>query len=140
MTSHFGCCYWSRSWQNVCFLSESIGLRQAYRTNKSLAWRLIDGPVFNLLLSVLVLIWSKNTPGLSRRGVEITGIISACSFHRLDTLLPCWFTSGERFCQSRASWFLCSLQRLHGEGGGGVGQQPTEDAPRPRSARPQRCL
>lgn len=112
----------------------------AYHSNDSPAWRLIDDSVFNLLVSVLILIWRKNTPRLSRCGVDITGIIFTCSFYWLDNLLSCWFISCEPFCQSRASLFLCSPQRLHGEGGGGVGQQPTEDAPRPWSARPQRRL
>lgn len=105
-------------------------------TTISPAWRLIDGSVHNPLVCDFILIWRKNTP----YGADITGIIFTCSFHRSDNLLSCRFASCEPFCQSRVSLCLCSPQRLHGEGGGGVGQQPTEDAPRPRSARPQRRL
>lgn len=55
--------------------------QQAHCGNNSPAWRLIDDSVFNLLVSVLILIWRKNASHPCRCGVDITGIIFSCSFH-----------------------------------------------------------
>lgn len=133
-----GPCVWEWRIASNAFISldcgeTSVSCRNWWASNRlmgaDMARRggLIDASVCKLLLSALVLIRRQNR--------QILQELFSLLFIDWTICRP----AGSHLVSSRQSrLLLCSAQRLHGESGGGVRQQPTEDAPRTRSARPQR--
>lgn len=143
MASHIWSLHYSWLEQKDRFLPVSIHLKPVYDSNKSQAWQLIDNSGFNLLVSVLILIRRNN---ISRCGVWVLADITGIVFFLLLINWTIWCPGGLHLMGPFVSHvpvstlFACSPQRLHGEGGGGIGQQPPEDAAWPRSSGPQRRL